>query len=430
MRLWSVPFDTTLHRRKQGALGLGTSLLQTAAGTSIPAAVSYYLPNVCCFLLVKGKNLASPRSVCTCADLLKQVSSRWHAALVLASAMVICPPEADAVCVPEAFATGSEAGLVIHLSPSCTTAEREAHAVRGEAVMDAVAKGRPVDLRGVIVRGDLIFDHLAVQATSRSPVPASEVADQADRADGNGQRIVREALSLRDSVVSGAVRHQSADGTLRFEGPVNFYGSHFEESVDLSRSVFQASVELSGATFDKEAYFVQGQFAQQMDCRETKFGPSTRFHRSVFRGPVSCTGALFDGMAEFLEVSFEQPVVFEGARFGLGTGFSGSRFRSRVSFSEAIFSHETFFGFATFENEAAFAGAQFLGSADFSHAEFRQPDDLAKARFDQAPRLVQTKRVESAQPAGFFQSRNGQYALTMVFLVVAALLVAYAVRLK
>ncbi len=356
------------------------------------------------------------------ADLQKQVWSRLQVALVLVIAIATCPPEADAVCAVEAFSTAIEAGLVIHLPSSCTPAEREVHAVRGEAVMDAIAKGRPVDLSGVMVRGDLIFDHLTVQTTARSP--ASDRANQA-RAGSNGQRIVRETLSLKDSIVSGAVRHRSADGTLRFEGPVNFYGSHFKEGVDLSRSVFQGPVELSAATFDKEAYFMQGQFAQQMDCREAKFGPSTRFHRSVFHGPVDCAGALFDGMAEFLEVNFEQPATFERSRFGLGTGFSGSRFKSRISFSEAIFSRETFFGFVAFEGETVFAGAQFLGSADFSNAAFRQQDDLAKARFDHPPLLVQTKRLEPTQPA-----RNGQYALTLVFLIVAALLVAYAVRLK
>ncbi|HWF61666.1 MAG TPA: pentapeptide repeat-containing protein [Nitrospira sp.] len=355
---------------------------------------------------------------------------RWYVTLVLVIAIVTCPPEADAVCIAEGAAAGIETGLVIHLSPTCTPAEREAHAVRGEAVMDAIAKGRPVDLLGVIVRGDLIFDRLAAQTTSRSTVPALEMANQPDRAGGNRQRIVREALSLKDSVVSGAVRHRSADSTLRFEGSVNFYGSHFKEGVDLSRSVFQEPVELSAATFDKEAYFVQGQFARQTDCRETKFGPSTRFHRSIFRGSVNCTGALFDGMAEFIEVTFEQPATFERSRFGLGTGFSGSRFKSRVSFSEAIFSRETFFGFAAFENEAVFAGVQFLGSVDFSHAEFSQQDDLARARFDQAPLFTQTKRLESAPPVGLFQAWNGQYALTLVLLVVTALLVAYAVRLK
>lgn len=356
--------------------------------------------------------------------------SRWHVALVLVIAIVTCPPEADAVCVAESSPTGIEAGLVVHLSPSCTQAEREAHAVRGEAVMDAIAKGRPVDLLGVIVRGDLIFDRLAVHTTAGSPVSTSERANHGDRVGGKGQRIVRKTVSLRDSVVLGAVRHRAVDGTLRFEGPVNFHGSHFKEGVDFSRSVFQDAVELSAATFDKEAYFVQGQFVRQMDCRETKFGPSTRFHQSRFQGSVDCTGALFDGMAEFLEVNFEQPASFEQSRFGLGTGFSGSRFKSRISFREAIFSRETFFVFVAFEGEAVFAGAQFLGPADFSNAEFRQQDDLATARFDEPPLLVQTKRLELVQPSGLFQTRTRQYALTLVFLIVAALLVAYAVRLR
>lgn len=361
---------------------------------------------------------------------LKTRRSRWCLALVLVCANVTCPPEADAGCAVETAATGIDAGLVIHLSPSCTQAERESHAVRGEVIMDAIAKGRSVDLLGVLVRGDLIFDRLAVQKTAGSPGPILERTTRENGVGGNGQRIVRQALSLRDSVVLGTVRHRADDGTLQFEGPVDVSGSRFKEGVDLSRSVFHKPVEFSRATFEKEAYFVQGQFVQRVDCRETKFGPSTRFHQSTFHGSVDCTSALFDGMAEFLEVTFEQPAVFERSRFGLGTGFSGSRFKGRVSFSEAIFSRETFFGFAAFEDEAVFAGAQFLGSADFSHAEFRQQDDLAKARFDQPPLLDEAQRLESAQPGGLLRTSNGQHALTAMFLILAALLVAYAAKLK
>lgn len=354
----------------------------------------------------------------------------WYLVVVFVWVVVTYPPEVDAACVVEAQPLGAEAGLVIHLLPGCTMAEREAHAVHSEAVMDAIAQGRPVDLLGVIVRGDLIFDYLTPQTTSRPLISATDMTDRADHVGGDEQRIVREILSIRHSVVTGAVRHRSVGGTLRFERTVDLYGSHFREGVDLSRSVYQEAVELSAATFEKEAYFVQGQFARQMQCRDTKFGPSTRFHRSVFRGSVNCTGALFDGMAEFLEVKFEQPVLFERSRFGLGTGFSGSRFKSRVSFSEAIFSRETFFGFAIFENEAVFSGAQFLGSADFSNARFMRQDDLAKARFDQPPLLAHTKRIGPDPPLGLSQARSGQYALTLVFLVVAALLVAYAVKMK
>jgi uncharacterized protein YjbI with pentapeptide repeats len=358
------------------------------------------------------------------------LKARWpwqYLVLPIVTAIITGSPHVDAACVNETASNEVESGLRIHLSAGCAQAEREAHLVHGERIMDAIQKGQSVDLAGVIIQGNLTFDRLTAQTNPKPTTP--ELQKQGAPVGNQEQRLVRAALRIRDSVVSGALHHRSVAGTLRFEGPVDFQGTRFKDGVDLSRSIFQDMVELSGATFEKEAYFVQGQFAKQLVCRETKFGPSTRFHRSTFQGSVDCTRALFDGMAEFLEVSFEQPVTFEQSRFGLGTGFSGSRFKGRISFSEAIFSRETFFMFAAFEGEAVFADAQFLGPVDFSNAEFRQQDDLAKARFDQPPLLAQAKRREPAQP-GLLQARNGQYALTLVFLVVAALLVAYAVKLK
>ncbi len=338
--------------------------------------------------------------------------------LVISSMIAVASYEARATCVVAPPASDSSAELVTHLPPTCSLDEREAHALAGEAVIDAIAQGRRVDLVGVVIRGDLVFDRLPLEPAAGP----NEVED--------GRRAVRAALSIRDSDVRGVLRHRSSGNVLRFEGPVDFQGSRFREGVDLSRSVFQQKVDLSGAIFEKEAHFVRGHFVGETACRETKFGPSTRFHQSTFQGPLDCTGALFDGMAEFLEVTFERPVTFERSRFGQGTGFSGSHFKSRVDFGEAIFSRETFFGFAVFENEVLFAGSQFLGSADFSRAEFKRPDDLEKARFDQPPILAQTKRLASEQSDGLLQTREGQYVLTLGFLVVAALLVAYLIKVK
>ncbi|MGQ0695267.1 MAG: pentapeptide repeat-containing protein [Nitrospiraceae bacterium] len=326
--------------------------------------------------------------------------------------------------------SGSVGGLVTHLAPSCTQAEREARAVGSAAIMEVVAKGRSVDLVGVIVRGDLIFDRLAVQTTPLKKGFIPEQQATPNQSNGEEVRLVREAVTIRDSVVFGAVRHRSAKGTLHFEGPLDFKGTTFKDGVDLSRSVFKGAVELSGATFEKEAYFVQGQFSQTLGCKETKFGPHTRFHRSTFRGPVDCGGVLFDGIAEFLEVTFEQPVSFEQARFGLGTGFSGSRFMQNVNFTEAIFSHDTFFGFSVFEGETSFAAAQFLSAADFSDAEFKKPDDLAKVRFDRKPLFTRTKRIVQDEPADTLKLQTGQYALTLFFLLTAALLVAYILKMR
>lgn len=362
-------------------------------------------------------------------DLRKQ---RVVCSLVLLVASIIVLPigESSAACPVEVPAGAKGGPLVKHLAPGCTSAEREAQAVGSAVIMEAMAKGQAVDLVGVIVRGDLVFDSLAVQTTQ---MPKGLTPEQQAALKGlsvEELRLVREAVTIRDSVVQGAVRHRSTKGTLQFEGPIDFRGTTFKDGVDLSRSAFQGPVDLSGATFEKEAYFVQGQFAHALGCKETKFGPHTRFHRSVFRGPVDCAGALFDGMAEFLEVSFEQPATFARARFGLGTGFSGSRFTRHANFAEAIFSREVFFGFSVFEGEVSFAGAQFLGNADFSDAEFKKPDDLAKARFDQKPLFTRTKRIAQEQPADFLKSPTGQYALTLFLLLMAAMLVAYALKMR
>jgi hypothetical protein len=350
--------------------------------------------------------------------------------LLLSWMGMVLPQGTTAACEVETGGSRKDEPLIIRLPPSCTPLEREARAVDGSTILKAAARGRAVNLVGVIVRGDLILDPLTVQADSLTDKAGSEQRTTANFRNVGEHRSVREAITIRDSVVRGAVRHRSATGRLQFEGPLDFRRTVFKDGVDLSRSDFQQQVLLSGATFEKEAFFVQGRFAQGLECKETKFGPHTRFHRSTFGGPVDCADALFDGLAELLEVSFEESVSFERARFGLGTGFSGSRFKRRSTFDDAIFSREAFFSFSVFEGEVSFAGTQFLGRTDFSDAEFKRPDNLAKARFDQPPGFMRTKRNAQTQEAELESSPAAQYAVTILCLIVAAMLVGYALRLK
>lgn len=355
----------------------------------------------------------------------KKLWLRWVLVCIVSQAVAaMVVSHSHAGCLVESATSRDQVGLVLHLSPDCSWSEREGHAVQGEAIVDVLAKGHPVDLVGVIVRGVLNFDRLATVPQAGGP------PSQGARQEISAQRLVQGALTIRNSVVSGPLRHQPTAGQLRFEGPVDFQGTRFKEGVDLSRSIFQELVELSGVTFEKEAFFVQGEFVRGLGCRETKFGPSTRFHRSAFSGQVDCTGALFDGMAELLEVKFEGPALFERSRFGQGTGFSGSRFGGQANFREAIFSRETFFAFTIFERDTMFGNAQFLGSADFSQAEFKQPDDLSRARFDQPPLMAQVKRVNRDQSTGVFDSGMGQYVFMVLLLSTVAALVAYMVKMK
>ncbi|SPP66676.1 conserved exported hypothetical protein [Nitrospira lenta] len=337
---------------------------------------------------------------------------------------------AEAACTVESSPGGKSGPFMKHLSADCTKAERDAQVVPAASVMQALTQGQAVDLVGVVVQGDLIFDQLPVR-TSQIPKGLTLEQQAALSALNNEeQRSVAGNLIIRDSVVQGALRHRSAKGTLEFEGTVDFHGTRFTDGVDLSRSVFQRALTMDRALFEREAYFVQGHFAQGLSCAGTRFGPHTRFHRSVFRGPVDCQESLFDGMAEFLEIVCEAPVNFERARFGLGTGFSGAQFKKLVNFSDAIFSREAFFAFAVFSGEARFAGAQFLQTVDFSNADFKRGDDLAKVRFDQKPLTNGTKGIAQEGVGTRGQSTFQQYAITLGILLVAAFLAAYAVKLK
>lgn len=337
---------------------------------------------------------------------------------------------ADAGCMFEASPIGTSGPFMKHLSSECTRTERDANAVSGASVLKALAQGQPVDLAGVVLQGDLIFDQLPVQ---KSQIPKGLSAEQQaalSAMSAEEQRSVAGSLTIRDSIVEGALRHRSARGTLEFEGAVDFRGTKFQDGVDLSRSVFQQGLTLDGALFTREAYFVQAHFAHGLHCAETNFGLHTRFHRSVFRGPVDCQGSLFDGMAEFLEIVCEAPVNFERARFGSGTGFSGAEFKKLASFADTIFSRDAFFAFAVFSGEARFAGAQFLETADFSNAEFKRGEDFVKVRFDQKPLTNGAKGMAQAGSGSGGQSEFQQYALTLGLLIAAAFLVAYAVKLK
>ncbi len=323
--------------------------------------------------------------------------------------------------------------FVKRLSLSCTQRERETEVVEAAAILEAMAQGWSVELVGVIVRGDLSLDHLPLlhdstpaadqagtgQAGRRGQKPVEEVE----------QRRVRGSLTIKDSIVEGAVLHRSARGMLLFEKPVDFRGTVFQKDVDLSRSVFQEEIWLSRATFKRETYFVQGAFVKGLECQDTTFGPRTRFHRSTFRGTVDCTGALFDGMAELLEVTFEQGGIFERARFGSGTGFSGSRFWRDANFRDAIFSRDTYFAHCDFEGTTMFSGAQFLATADFSEAVFRQPDDLVKARFDMPPVVTGARRIVAQLPAPASEVAVGPYLVTAVCLALAVVLLVYAWKL-
>jgi uncharacterized protein YjbI with pentapeptide repeats len=324
-------------------------------------------------------------------------------------------------CSVEQSASGPGAAFTLHLGADCTEPEREARAVDATQLLQALKEGKGIDLSGVVVRGDLSLDALAV-----GPLP-SELEGMKEL-QGREVRVIAGSVTIVNSVVRGAIRHQSRQGLLVVKGPVTFSGTKFEQIVDLSQSLFVQPVTLSGAAFLQESYFVQGRFLRGLFAEKTAFGPHTRFHRSVFRGPVTFQQSGFNGLVEFLEVVFEKDVNLSRTYFKLGTGFSGSRFEGLADFSEATFDREAFFTFTQFDGDAYFRRATFRSTADFSDATFKGREDFSKVFFEQGPLFARATRSASGQTPLGLENQTVQYAIILSLLIFSAMLIAYLIR--
>ena len=341
---------------------------------------------------------------------------RW----CLVASLCLVPSPILAGCLVDDTAPGAQGLFKMHLSPNCTKAEREAHAVEASALLAALKRGQTVDLDGVILRGDLVFDTLPVAA---SPPELEGILGPRDRE----VRVIAGGLSIVNSVVQGKMTHRAIDGTLVFSGPVTFSGTIFERMVDVSRSVFTQSLTLSGAVFLAEAYFVQDRFLGQVSGEKAAFGPHTRFHRSQFYEAVTLEQSGFSGLAEFLEVRFDRDAILARTYFKLGTGFSGAQFAGLADFSEALFDGDAFFTFTRFDGDAYFRRATFRAIADFDDAQFNGHEDFSKVFFEKGPQFMRAKRSDNTQTVGI-ESPQIQYAITLSLLVFSALLIAYLVR--
>ncbi len=324
-------------------------------------------------------------------------------------------------CQVETSASGPGVALTRHLGADCTEQEREARAVDAAQLLQAFREGKGIDLSGVIIRGDLSLDTLRV-----SPLPPE--LEGMKELQGQAVRVIPGSMMIVNSVVRGAIRHESPQGLLVVKGAVTFSGTRFEQMVDLSRTLFVQPVTLSGARFLRESYFVQGRFLRDVFAEKTAFGPHTRFYRSVFQGTVIFQQSEFNGMAEFLEVVFEKDVNLSRTSFKLGTGFSGSRFQGLADFSEASFDREAFFTFTLFDGDAYFRRATFRSTADFSDASFKGRDDFTKTIFEKDPQFTRVARSSTGQAPVELESQTGQYAITLSLLVFGALLIVYLIR--
>jgi len=340
------------------------------------------------------------------------------------------PGMVRAECVVETGGANAATVFTLHLSSTCTEAEREARAVPAKELLRALASGKGLDLAGVVVHGDLVLDELPSQKAEAVQGLSLEDRRILEGLDDEDVHVIRGAFVIKHSRVQGRVVNRLKRGFLLITGPVVLVHSNFAGLVDLSRTMFLGLVDGSNASFEQESYFVQDRFTQGAMFSDTRFGPHARFHRSVFAGPAIFRGAAFRGLTEFLEVVFEQDASFARTSFHLGTGFSGAHCRAKCDFSFAQFEREAFFLFALFDRSATFASARFGLQADFSDASFKEPDDLAQATFARAPLLTRTNRVTTTVPGRGEAAAPFPQTVTIALFVVALGLLGYILKAK
>ena len=308
-----------------------------------------------------------------------------------------------------------EAVMVRHLRGTCSPEEKMAFAVSADEVLTALQGGKGVDLKGIVLSGDLLLDQLPLQPFDPALVRHAAIVQRFEDESVSEVRVIRGPFRAEDVDVQGVVAtNLTASGYVVVQGPVSLRGTTIRRSIDLSRVVFLERADFSGMHVGHEGFFLRAVFARNADFTRTVFGTRSRFHRALFLGPVAFTDARFPGLAEFLQVSFDGEAGFSHTRFLQGAGFSGSRFRGASDFSEVRFEREVYFRFTEFQGSAHFQRAVFRSTADFTEAQFQADADFRSVVFEKPPEFSGVEVPEGLDNREEFQ--NAQSHISTVVL--------------
>ena len=315
-----------------------------------------------------------------------------------------------------------EAVMARHLRGTCSPEERTALAVSADEVLTALQGGKGVDLKGIVLAGDLLLDQLPLQPFDPALVRHAAIVQRFEDESVSAVRVIQGTLTMEDVEVQGVVAtNLTAPGYVVVQGPVSLRGTTIRRSMDLSRVVFLDHADFSGMHVGHEGFFLRAAFARNADFTRTVFGTHSRFHQALFLGTATFTDARFPGLAEFLQVSFDGAAGFSHTRFVQGAGFSGSRFRGALDFSEARFEREVYFRFTEFQGAAYFQRAVFQNTADFTKAQFQADADFRSVVFEKPPEFSGVDVPEGVgKPEGF---QNAEYHTLIVSLALLFLFV-------
>lgn len=232
-----------------------------------------------------------------------------------------------------------------------------------EEIAYNIKNGRDVNYDNCIIIGDLNIENLSLENSTI----LSEINSE---------------ITITRSIIRGNVLL----GNVRFNKPIDFSLSTFENEFDLSNSHLERA-EFFATKFVKEANFRNTNFNGAIDFIMTRFYKSADFSSAVFMDQAQFGRVSFNN-SNFNRVLFDNEADFTKAVFNVG-----------VDFAEAVFNREATFRWAEFYHKANFGYAKFNEAADFSYTFFYGSDSLSvfpKQRYIGNAEFYNTKFLKDA----------------------------------
>lgn len=162
---------------------------------------------------------------------------------------------------------------------------------------------------------------------------------------------------------------------------INFDGTTFDETLDMSGSVFQKGASFAKAKFLSDVRFTGSTFIGPADFRNADFEGYSSFTDAQFFNDTSFGNAQFIGDSSFLDCIFAGDVDFNFAQFSRTASFWNATFNN-VSFLEAKFIEHASFGYTQFNGNSIFAATNFGSDVVFKSSIFRGNTTFGLSKFD------------------------------------------------
>jgi hypothetical protein len=264
--------------------------------------------------------------------------------------------------------------------------------LRGQTV--TTASGRPIDLRGTVIDGDLDVTNATVEVPLILDQAAITGNFYADEATFNApislvDADIRGRVHWHDATVTGGVAAPSLDGgyvdarEITVDGPLLLNEARFASNVLLARATIAESVALGGAEFDYsldatlltvrgDFRLSEGSISADCDLIGADVAGDAEFRGLSVTGELDCSHATIDGNLVAAGSSFEGVAIFDDVTVrGAAVQVDDVQFQAKADFATMTAAVAEFSATnTTFAGEVWFTHAQIAGDAEFTGAVF------------------------------------------------------------